>query len=95
MINLIKNRNNDLGIIKTLPLYVLFIGIIISLFACNSKKVKYTPRGYLITEPQGVDLGTKLDEISGICWVNDTLMLANNDESGRIFAINLKNLNEK
>lgn len=70
---------------------VLFI---IALTQCNTKKVIYTPLGYNITQPQTINLGSKLDEISGICWVNDSLMLANNDESGRIFAINLANLKD-
>lgn len=67
---------------------------IIALTQCNHKKVIYTPLGYNITQPQTISLGSKLDEISGICWVSDSLMLANNDESGRIFAINLANLKD-
>ena len=58
--------------------------------ACELKKrVTYTPRGHDITKPESIKLGTKLDEISGICWINDSLILANNDEAGRIFAIDL------
>ena len=88
MINLNKNDNNVLGKIKTLPVWLLLL-VFSVIVSCKLKKVTYTPRGYDITKPQGIKLGTKLDEISGICWVNDSLILANNDESGRIFAIDL------
>jgi hypothetical protein len=60
---------------------------------CQHKKVIYTPRGYNITKPDVTELGTKLREISGLCWVNDTTILANNDEAGKIFAINPKDKN--
>ena len=66
-------------------LFLLFLLCI----ACNGKKIILTPLGYDFSKPQKVNLGPKLDEISGICWVSDSLMIANNDESGRIFAINL------
>jgi hypothetical protein len=94
MINLIKNDKNDIGKIKTLPVWMVLLLFIIALTQCNHKKVIYTPLGYNITQPQTISLGSKLDEISGICWVSDSLMLANNDESGRIFAINLANLKD-
>lgn len=94
MINLIKNDKNVLAKIKTLPLWLVLPLFFISIAYCNTKRVIYTPRGYDITKPQTIQLGSKLDEISGICWINDSLMLANNDESGRIFAINLANLND-
>jgi hypothetical protein len=94
MINLIKNDKNVLAKIKTLPLWLVLPLFFIAVVRCNTKRIIYTPRGYDITRPQTIQLGTKLDEISGICWINDSLMLANNDESGRIFAINLANLND-
>lgn len=76
--------------IKTLPVSILVLGFLTVFMGCEQKnKVIYTPRGYDITKPVVYKLGTKLDEISGICWINDTLIIANNDESGRIFNINL------
>src|SRR5688572_9579085 len=94
MINLNKNENNGLAKIKTLPLLILLTLFSLMIAGCGSRDVIYTPRGYNITKPESHSLGTRLDEISGICWVNDSIMLANNDESGRIFAINLTNLND-
>jgi len=86
MINLNKNEKNVLAKIKTLPVCLLLMAFFV-FSTCQQKRIIYTPRGYDITKPQGIELGSKLDEISGICWINDTLILANNDESGRIFAI--------
>lgn len=79
-----------IGNIKTLPSIISGILFLILLISCDGKRIRYTPRGYNITKPQTMNLGTRLDEISGICWVNDSIILANNDESGRIFAINIK-----
>lgn len=71
-----------------LPLFfVLYIGVA----GCQTKRVKMTPGGYDIFTPDKTDLGSKLREISGIFWVNDTQMLANNDESGKIFSFNPSN----
>jgi uncharacterized protein YjiK len=95
MINLDKNMNKGKANLKTLPTCLLLAVVLLLLASCESKHVIYTPRGYDISKPEAHDLGTKLDEISGICWINDTMMLANNDESGKIFAINLKDLGEK
>ena len=39
-------------------------------------------------------MGTKLREISGISWVDENTMLANNDEAGKIFTISLKDLKD-
>lgn len=78
-----------IGNIKTLPSIISGILFLILLISCNGKRIRYTPRGYNITKPQTMNLGTRLDEISGICWVSDSIILANNDESGRIFAINI------
>jgi hypothetical protein len=91
MLNLNKNTYNVRYNIKRqswllLPLIYLFVT------GCESKRVTYTPKGYDITKPESYDLGTKLNEISGICWVNDSLMLAQNDESAKIFAINLSDM---
>jgi SdiA-regulated len=94
MINLDKNMNNAEAKIKTLPVWMLLSLGLLLLAGCESKRVIYTPTGYDITHPDPHDLGTKLNEISGICWINDSLMLANNDEAGKIFAINLSNLND-
>lgn len=96
MINLNKNTKNVIVKIKTLPAYffsALFLMVLVA-GGCETKKVIYTPTGYLINEPETFELGTKLNEISGICWINDSLMLANNDESGKIFAINLANMQD-
>jgi hypothetical protein len=89
MINLDKNVNKGLAKIKTLPVRMIWVLALFLLAGCESKRVIYTPIGYDITKPERHDLGTKLAEISGICWINDSLMLANNDESGKIFAINI------
>ena len=78
-----------IGNIKTLPSIIPGILFLILLISCNGNRIRYTPRGYNITKPQTMNLGTRLDEISGICWVSDSIILANNDESGRIFAINI------
>ena len=92
MINLNKNDKNVLGKIKTLPVWLVLPAFLLLLVRCNGKRVIYTPRGYDITKGEKYNLGTKLNEISGICWINDTLMLANNDESGKIFAIPLNDM---
>jgi hypothetical protein len=89
MINLIKNTYNQPFKIKTLPVWVILISFCLGAGGCETSVVTYTPTGYDITKPLASGLGTKLNEISGICWVNDSLILANNDESGKIFAINL------
>ncbi len=78
-----------IGNIKTLPSIISGILFLMLLISCDGKRIRYTPRGYNITKPQTMNLGTRLDEISGICWVSDSIILANNDESGRIFAINI------
>ena len=67
---------------------------IILMAACESRHVIYTPTGYDITKPQTFELGSKLNEISGICWINDSLMLAENDEAGKIFAIDLRHMDQ-
>jgi hypothetical protein len=92
MINLDKNAKNGEAKIKTLPVWIILPFALLLLAGCESKRVIYTPTGYNITDPIKNELGTKLSEISGICWINDTLMLANNDEAGKIFAINLADL---
>ncbi|HEX2630762.1 MAG TPA: SdiA-regulated domain-containing protein [Chitinophagaceae bacterium] len=80
--------------IKTLPIVIFFATGLFLLASCESKRIVYTPKGYIIDKPEIYDLSPKLDEISGICWINDTTMYANNDESGKIFAINLTNIND-
>ena len=91
MINLIKKPKSVQSIIKTKTMLLLLALVVV--IGCEHKKVIRTPQGYNITEPDKIDLGSKLDEISGIFWVNDSMMIANNDESGKIFAINLKDRN--
>ena len=71
---------------------VVVAGLLMATGCFKTKRVVYTPHGYDITKPKKYDLGSKLDEISGICWVNDTLMLANNDESGKIFLVNPRDM---
>jgi hypothetical protein len=95
MINLIKNNNNGKAKIKTLPMWKILPFFLLVLAGCESKRVIYTPTGYNISAPDDHDLGTKLNEISGICWVSDSVMLANNDEAGKIFAINLRDMSDK
>src|SRR5688572_25573456 len=86
MINLNKNnKNRTLYILN--PLGWAF-PLLLLLTVCHNKRVIYTPEGYDISKPVETELGTKLREISGIFWVNDTFMLANNDESGKIFRLN-------
>ena len=58
--------------------------------ACQQKRVIYTPIGYNITKPEKTELGGKLREISGIAWVDENTMLAENDEAGKVFTINLQ-----
>lgn len=62
------------------------------LFSCGfnegDKKKVASPAGYDLSEPQKIFLSESLDEISGIVYVNDTLIVAENDEEGKIFAIN-------
>ena len=94
MINLNKNGNNGYPNIKTLPVWLVLSILFLGIADCKSKRVRYTPTGYDITKPENTELGNKLREISGICWVNDSLMLANNDEAGKIFAINLKDMKD-
>lgn len=64
------------------------------LASCQQKRIIYTPQGYDITKPEKTEMGGKLREISGISWVNQDIMLANNDESGKIFSINIADLSD-
>jgi hypothetical protein len=68
---------------------LLLPSVFLAVIACEHKKVVYTLEGYDMSNPEKIGLGTKLDEISGINWVNDSTMIANNDENGKIFAINM------
>jgi hypothetical protein len=86
MINLNKNR-------KIGQLYLQIAGPLLFLIvfaACQSRRVIYTPKGYDFRKPDERELGSKLKEISGIFWLNDSTMIAQNDESGKIFTINLR-----
>ncbi len=73
---------------------IAMVGSVALVAACESRHVIYTPTGYDITKPKIYELGSKLNEISGICWINDSLMLAENDEAGKIFAIDLHNMDQ-
>lgn len=75
--------------IKTMTGALLVTSVFLVVMGCNHKKVVYTLEGYDMSNPEKIGLGTKLDEISGINWVNDSTMIANNDENGKIYAINL------
>ena len=66
------------------------IALLLLILACHTKRVIYTPKGYDITKPEEIELGSKLREISGIAWVDENTMLAENDEAGKVFTINLK-----
>lgn len=91
MINLVKSNNNGIQNIQAgTGHFIFFIILLLTLTACESKRVIYTPKGYDITKAQKTELGQNLDEISGIFWENEDIMLANNDETGKIFFINLK-----
>jgi hypothetical protein len=94
MINL-----NKKGITRQAKFYsmilVMAAAIVLVVAGClQTKRVIYTPHGYDITQPIRYDLGSKLDEISGICWINDSLIIANNDESGKIFYINPREMGD-
>ena len=94
MLNLDKNGYNRLLKIKTGSKLILFGALFWGLQGCESERVTYTPAGYDITKPVDVELGNKLREVSGICWINDSLMLANNDEAGKVFAINPRDMKD-
>ena len=76
---------------KIRNLLVVFFAFYFGIAGCQSKKVILTPEGYDLQHPDKTDLGTRLREISGIYWISDTLMLANNDEAGKIFSLNPAN----
>jgi len=88
MINVIKKLNNIRLTAQIKQGWLLLPFLFFMIMGCQSKRVIYTPKGYNITKPDITELGNKLREISGIFWVNDTTMLAQNDESGKIFTIN-------
>lgn len=94
MLNLDKNSYNSLLKIKTAAKLFVLGSLFWGLQGCESERVTYTPAGYDITKPEDAELGNKLREISGICWINDSLMLANNDEAGKVFAINLRDMKD-
>src|ERR1700733_12421645 len=95
MINLIKK-----GITGRVVFQMTIAGLYLSALVfistgCKQKHIIYTPRGYNITKPVRVEMGTKLKEISGISYVDENTMLANNDESGKIFTIKLNDPGNK
>ncbi|HSU28458.1 MAG TPA: hypothetical protein VLJ68_08755 [Chitinophagaceae bacterium] len=89
MINLIKKDINLQRVSQYSILWPFIILLLLITVSCKRQRITYTPKGYDITKPEKTDLGSKLREISGIFWVNDRVMLANNDEAGKIFFINL------
>lgn len=94
MINVIKKLNNHSQVVKIKQVIFVLPLLYFIVAGCQSKRVIYTPKGYNITKPEAIELGNKLREISGIYWINETTMLAQNDESGKIFTINPKNLQD-
>ena len=64
MINLIKKTKSVQLNIKSKV--VLFLFILAINVGCHQKKVIRTPEGYDISDPDKIELGSKLDEISGI-----------------------------
>jgi hypothetical protein len=70
-----------------------------NLMACKGKSNKSTTgtdstavlqqksTHYTLSAPQTITLGDKLHEISGIAYINDHLILGENDEQGKIFSI--------
>jgi uncharacterized protein YjiK len=57
-------------------------------FNTSDKKTIASPEGYNLAEPKKIFLTESLDEISGIVYLNDTTIIAENDEEGKIFAVN-------
>lgn len=94
MLNLDKISYNRRLKVKTGFTLILLSVFFWGFYGCESERVTYTPAGYDITKPEDAELGNKLREVSGICWINDSLMLANNDESGKIFVINLSDMKD-
>ena len=94
MINVIKKLNNNRQVAKIKQGMLVLLFLCFVLAGCETKRIIYTPGGYDITKPQSIELGNKLREISGIFWIDENTMLAQNDESGKIFTINLKNLQD-
>ncbi len=87
MINVIKKLNNNRQLMKIKHGLLVLSLLYFVIEGCESKRVIYTPKGYDISKPEITELGNKLKEISGIFWINETTMLAQNDESGKIFTI--------
>jgi len=88
MINVIKKANNSRLVLQIKQRSLFLLVLYFLLAGCQTRRVIYTPKGYDITKPDITELGNKLREISGIFWINETTMLAQNDESGKIFTIN-------
>ena len=79
MINVIKKLNNHRQVVKIKQVLFVLPLLYFAVAGCQSKRVIYTPKGYNITKPEATELGNKLREISGIYWINETTMLAQND----------------
>jgi uncharacterized protein YjiK len=72
-------------------IYLLGIAFIISCGACK-KKINYkSPQGYNFTTPEKYNLPSRLDEISGIAFIdnNAETVYAVNDEEGKVYRFNL------
>ena len=73
--------------------YWLFISII-CFTQCNSSGIEEipSPAGYSFSKGEKIFLRSNLEEVSGIAFVpgNDSLLMAVNDEEGKIFPVNVK-----
>jgi hypothetical protein len=102
MVNLVKNNIGRLRIrnYQTLRFLLLVMGWA-NFMACKEKRhSSSTPstadtttvatlqrNHYDLTKPEGITLGDKLHEISGIAYISDHIILGENDEQGKIFSI--------
>src|SRR5882724_9389245 len=56
--------------------------------SADSTVVTTAPKNhYDLTKPEGITLGDKLHEISGIAYISPHIILGENDEQGKIFSI--------
>ena len=100
MVNLIKKNIGCLGVRKygVRAIIILFVAWT-NLMACKGKSNKPAPetaaspaaqeskQHYDLSAPQGITLGNKLHEISGIAYISDHIILGENDEQAKIFSI--------
>jgi len=100
MVNLIK-KNIDCLYVRRYGIRAIVILFIAwtNLMACKGKNNKpaadsntvtaaENPKShYDLSAPQGITLGNKLHEISGIAYISEHNILGENDEQGKIFSI--------